>query len=413
VFSEHEVEIVAQKKPLSETLARKSYDVVVLGDDLHSVSAIKSSDPRTEIIVLGRDEASTFEAIRSGGTAFFTRSVDPAHLRLTLESIAKLAEERKKTGELERQLAAKYTFHGAIGKNPRMLDIFNLIRRIALYYKSVLITGETGVGKEVIAEALHRASPVAGYPFVACNCGSLVDNLIESELFGHTRGAFTGAVSDKKGLFETAGKGAIFLDEIGELPASSQTHLLRVLESGEFRRVGSNQENKALCRVITATNKDLSIEIKNGYFREDLFYRISQFVIHVPPLRSRKDDIPLLSRFFLARFVEKTGKKVFGISMPAQAALLSYDWVGNVRELVNVIERAAILTTESFIRLDDLPSEIRQYQHLAQVGTLDDVIKNHIQSVLQQCGNNRTEAAEKLGLTRWALLRKIEKYGIS
>jgi transcriptional regulator with PAS, ATPase and Fis domain len=249
--------------------------------------------------------------------------------------------------------------------------------------------------------------------FTVCDCGALVETLVESELFGHKKGAFTGAVADKTGVFEAAGEGTIFLDEIGELPLPAQVSLLRVLQNGDFRRVGDQQILKARCRFIAATNKDLQTEVKKGNFREDLFYRITQFTINMPPLRERKDDIPLLVRYFLERFSNGTGKMVRGISRDAQIRLLSYDWPGNVRELENATEHAAILTTEAFIRANDLPEYIKvSTERSHDISLLDEVIKEHIEKVLIQCGGNKSKAAKILGMTRRSLLRRIEKSSI-
>jgi len=321
---------------------------------------------------------------------------------------------RRETAELERLLNTKYTFAGLVGRNPEMLEVFSLIRRIAPYYKTVTIMGETGTGKELIAKAIHSLSPVAKGPFVICNCGGIVEGLIESEFFGYVKGSFTGAIKDKTGLFEAANGGTIFLDEIGELPLSFQPHLLRVLQDGEFRRVGSNQSCKTTCRVIAATNKDLLSEVKNGRFREDLYYRLTPLTIQAPPLREKKDDIPLLCRFLIDKFSRRTGKKVFGISRPAQIALMSHDWPGNIRELENVIEQSAILTPESFLRIDDLPPYLREVKHGLSFAptSLDEVVKKHIETSLQQCRENKTKTAHMLGLSRRSLARKMEKYGI-
>jgi transcriptional regulator with PAS, ATPase and Fis domain len=242
-----------------------------------------------------------------------------------------------------------------------------------------------------------------------------VETLVESELFGHTKGAFTGATADKMGLFEAAGDGTIFLDEIGELPLSIQPRLLRVLQSGEFRQLGSNRLLKARCRVIAATNKDLADEVKSGRFREDLYYRLTPLTTHMPSLRERKDEIPLLCRFFLERINERTGKKIHGISRPAQAALLSYEWPGNVRELENILEQAAVITTETFIRLDDLPPHMREprMKEVSEIMPLDEIVKKHIEEVLKKCKGNRSRASKILGISRRALLRKIEKHSIT
>ena len=326
-----------------------------------------------------------------------------------------MAEMRSDLAHLEEQLDQKYEFAGIVGRNPKILDIISFIKRIAPYYRVVTITGETGTGKEVVARALHSLSGRSEDPFVTSNCAGYVETLIESELFGHQKGSFTGAIQDKIGLFEAAKEGDLFLDEIGDLPLSFQPHLLRVLQNGEFRPVGSHRVSKSRCRVIAATSKDLKEEVQSNRFREDLFYRITPLVIHIPPLRERKDDIPLLSRFMLKRYREQTKKPVHGISRPAQDILLSHDWPGNVRELENVINQAVILTGESFIAPSHLPPYLRApkaKQTTGEVSSLDEVVRRHIGAVLAEYRGNRSRAATKLGISRRALLRKIEKYKI-
>ena len=305
---------------------------------------------------------------------------------------------------------------GVVGKSAKMLEIYNYIRRVAPYYRSIVITGETGTGKEVLAKTLHAQSPAAKNPFVPCNCASLVGTLIESELFGYKKGAFTGAVTDKVGLFEAAAEGTIFLDEIGDIPASFQPRLLRVLQDGEFRPVGSTKPLKAKCRVIAATNKNLSTEVKEGRFREDLFFRLTPLSIRVPSLRERKEEIPPLVMHIIKKFSKETGKSITGISRPAMTFLMSYDWPGNVRELENIIEQAAILTTKPTIDTDTLPVSFQRSEgtegHQGQGANLNVSIRSHIEEVLRKCDGNRTHAAKNLGISRRSLLRRIEKYGI-
>ena len=243
--------------------------------------------------------------------------VDLDRLKATIDDIADMFEIRSETARLEEQLDSKYTFAGIVARNPKMLEICSLIRRIAPYFKMVTIIGETGTGKEIVARALHALSARPKDPMVVCNCGGFVETLIESELFGHKQGSFTGAIKDKVGLFEAAGEGTLFLDEIGELPLSFQPHLLRVLQNGEFRSIGSHQPLFAKCRVIAATSKNLKEEVKTGKFREDLFYRVTPLVINIPSLRERKDDIPLLSRFFLGGLPDRVNPAItyyFGIA---------------------------------------------------------------------------------------------------
>jgi len=410
----HDRESYSGDEPLLDKVAKNHYNIIIIEDGLGMVEAVKQADPRAEVFLVGSPASEEAEAIRLGASVFAPEPMDPGLLRVRIEEAATLADNRAQTAELERQLSEKYTFAGVVGRNPRMLEIFNYLRRVAPYYKTLTVMGETGSGKEEVAKALHAVSPAAKEPFVVCNCGALVETLIESELFGHKKGSFTGAIADSAGIFEAAGQGTVFLDEIGDLPLSFQPHLLRVLQNGDFKRVGSSVTLKARCKVITATNRDLAKEVREGRFREDLFFRLTPLTVEVPPLRTRKDDIPLLCRFMLNRFHGRTGKKIFGIATGAQAALMGYDWPGNVRELENVIENMAIMVNDGFIRLEDLPEEIRQsrQREVFMPKTLGDVVKGHIMATLRLCEGNRTNAAKTLGISRRALFRKMEKYGI-
>ncbi|MBI5886940.1 MAG: sigma-54-dependent Fis family transcriptional regulator [Deltaproteobacteria bacterium] len=412
----HAVEHQADGAAIAEALAGRHYDVVVL-EDREAIAAVKAADPRAEIIFIGNDgTGDEVELIRAGASACFAMPLVEEAFKKTISSIDNLAEARAATAELERQLCSRYTYAGVVGRNPLMIDVFAFLRRVAPYFKTITIYGETGSGKELVARALHSLSPGAKEPFIAVNCGGFVETLLESELFGHKKGAFTGAIVDKAGVFEAARNGTVFLDEIGDIPLSFQPHLLRVLQNGEFRSLGSNTPQRSNCRVIAATNKDLSEAVKRGRFREDLYFRLTPLSIEVPPLRRRKDDIPLLTRFLLERFHERTGKKIQGIARPAQTVLISYDWPGNVRELESVIEEASILTKDTFIRLEELPVRVRDTrpQALSQEDgcTLDEVVQRHIKETLTRCNNNKTHAASALGITRRALLRKLEKYGL-
>jgi DNA-binding NtrC family response regulator len=415
LLSNHYVDLMPPDQQFEGIVSKKNYDLILLEKNFNLISKVKEVDPRTEIILFGRESTNAIEMIKRGAFAFFRLPfIEQDRFNEILDVISELVRIRTETGALESQLHDKYTFGEVVGKNFQMLELFNFMRRIAPYFTTVTILGETGTGKETLAKTLHSISPAAKFPFLSVNCGALSSNLIESELFGHKKGSFTGAISDKVGMFEAAGEGIIFLDEIGELPLAVQPHLLRVLQDGEFRPIGSNQLLMAKCRIIAATNKDLAIEVKKGHFREDLYYRLTPLIIKIPPLRDRKDDMPILSRHFLKRFSDKSGKKVYGISRPAQAALFSFDWPGNVRMLQNVLEHAAIMTTETFIRLQDVPPEIRKSSR--QIGehyaSLESVIKQHIETVLSHCNGNRSKTAEKLQISRRALHRKIEKYNI-
>ncbi len=413
--ADYNIDILEEDERLTEKMLRNNYDAVIVEQDHRLLPEIKTIDPRAEVIILGCGSVDELEAVRLGATECIPLPLDLARLRSCIDNIESVLMERRETGKLERQLADLYTFSGVVGKNPHMLEIFNFTRRIAPYFRTITIMGETGTGKEELAKALHSISPVAKEPFVICNCGSLVESLIESELFGHKKGSFTGAIADHAGVFEAAGDGTVFLDEVGELPLPFQPHLLRVLQSGDFRRVGDERPMKARCRIIAATNRDLEDEVRRGRMREDLYFRLTPLILRLPALRERKDDIPLLTRVLLDRASERTGKKVFGFSRPAQMALMSYDWPGNIRELENVIEQVTMLTNEPFIRVEDLPAGIRD--HRGDNGrftpkSLDEVVCSHIEATLAECNGNRSNAAKLLGISRRALLRKMEKYSL-
>ncbi len=416
LLTAHSVERTGKKEELILKALSGSYDLIIIEKSIDLIPAVTAADPRAEIFMITDGCVDVLEPLKMGACACFTQPVEAERFRKALESVVAQMNLMSETDELERLLVEKYTYAGIVARNPQMLELFRFLRKVAPYYKSVAITGETGTGKEAFARALHALSPASRQPFIACNCGGLVENLVESEFFGHVKGAFTGANADKAGIFEAAGEGVVFLDEIGDLPLSFQPHLLRVLQNGEFRRVGSTRPLKAACKVISATNKDLLQEVREGRFREDLYFRLTPLSVHVPPLRDRKDDIPLLSRFILDKFQKKTGKTMIGISRPAQKALMGYDWPGNVRELENVIEHAAILASEPFVNFEHLNANVRQPApakgSAASSMQLEEVMKNHIMAVLGGFGGNRTRAAEALGISRRALIRKLEKYSI-
>lgn len=414
ILEDHRVDILPKPKRLIEFISDNSYHIVICEDNLTLIGSIKAADPRAEIIMFGHTEDNLIDAIKLGAFAYFVVPFSVERVADTVSRIGEIFQIRRETAEIERILNAKYTIAGVVGRSPQILDIFSFIERIVPYYRTVAITGETGTGKEAIARALHALSPVASHPFLVCNCASLVENLIQSELFGHLKGSFTGAVTDKIGLFEAAGEGTIVLDEIGDIPLSFQPHLLRVLENGEFRRVGSNKPAQAKCRVIALTNKDLEAEVKKRKFREDLFFRLTRLSIRIPPLRERKEDIPLLCQHFIERFNQRSGKNILGVSRPAKTALMLYNWPGNVRELESVVEEASILTTESFIRLQDISAYIREAQgrETPRFLSLADAEKQYIEKVLGNCDGNKSRAALVLDISRRALLRKMEKYSI-
>ncbi len=381
-----------------------------------SLESIRDLDPRLEIICIGSsvDETMAIKPITHGAAACISLPVKREQIKDLIVRVKDHAQRRAEIYRIETALHEKYTFSGMVSRNPVMLDIFTLIKRVAPYYRTMLITGSTGTGKEVLARAAHDISPAAKEPFILCNCSGLVENLIESELFGHVKGAFTGAISDKKGLFEAAGKGTIVLDEIGDMPLSFQPHLLRVLQEGEFRRVGSNRTMKAGCRVIAATNADLTKKISKGEFRKDLYFRLAVVTVHLPPLSERKEDIPLLYRFFLDKLSCEIGKHVRGITMDAKRVIMSHDWPGNIRELENIIESGVLVAPQDFIRLQDLPAnliEITKKKTSVDL-SLENMEKEHIKKVLFSSGGNQTKTADILGISRRALSRRIEKFDL-
>ncbi len=307
-----------------------------------------------------------------------------------------------------------------IGRSPRMQRIFRFVSKIAPTESAVLLTGESGTGKELLARSIHFQSRRAHEPFLAINCGALPENLLESELFGHVRGSFTGATTDKKGMFEQADGGSLFLDEVGELPQTSQVKLLRALQDGEVRRVGSNSSIRVDVRIISATNRDLRRAMEERGFREDLYYRLNVFQIEVPPLRERREDIPLLAGYFLDRYAAKMHKSLSGFSEEAQVRLVRYDYPGNVRELENALQRAVALAEGDVIRPEDLPPQMREAArprieapreavHVPDGLTLEEVEAIYIQRTLERVAGNASEAARRLGISRSTLWRKLKK----
>jgi len=304
-----------------------------------------------------------------------------------------------------------------------MRELFDIIKKVSRYKSTVLITGESGTGKELVARALHYNSDRSQKPFIAVNCGAIPENLLESELFGHAKGAFTDAIRMKKGLFEEADGGTLFLDEIGELPGQLQVKLLRVLQDGEIRRIGESKPIQIDVRIVAATVKDLQKEVNEGRFREDLFYRLNVLPLHIPPLRERREDIPLLVHHFIRKYNQAMNKNVKDLDHRAMETLMSYKWYGNVRELENTIERAIVLSEKNNIEPDNLPAEIQSYKQESQADTIPDEeysIKkasksleiNLIKKALKKMKGNHTHAARLLEISHRALLYKIKEYGI-
>jgi DNA-binding NtrC family response regulator len=358
---------------------------------------------------------SSIEAIKHGAYDYLPKPIEKARLKRTLDEIADSFRRRKRIRELESQLLADLEFHGIVGKSPAMVEVFELARKVARHYTNVLISGATGSGKELVAHALHKMSPVAQQRFAVCNCSAIVDTLLESQLFGHVRGAFTGATETRAGLFEYANGGTVFLDEVGETSLAMQAKLLRVIQNREIQRVGSPEIRHVDVRLIAATNRDLRAEVLSGHFREDLYYRLSTIQIRVPSLAERLEDVPLLIQFFLKKYNEAYSKTIRGLTRRAQTILLQHSWPGNVRELENVISGACMTTTSDFVDLDDLPEHMQKPTIGVGIGQtwrpmpLEQVRRMHIERVLEMCKGNRVRAAQVLGIGRTSLYRFLKR----
>jgi DNA-binding NtrC family response regulator len=377
------------------------------------------SDPGIHVIVMTGEYTleSALDAIRRGATDFLPKPIDRVRLKRTLDEVATIYDQRKRVRALEEQLLKDLEFHGIVGKSPVMLEVFDFARKVARHYTNVLLVGSTGTGKELVARAIHNISPVSQQKLAICNCSAMVDTLLESQLFGHVRGSFTGATDTRQGLFEYANNGTVFLDEIGETSLPMQAKLLRVIQNREIQRVGSPEVRQVNVRLIAATNRDLRAEVLAGRFREDLFYRLSSIQIRVPSLTERLEDIPLLVHYFLKKYNDVYGKNISGLTRRAQTVLLQHAWPGNVRELENVIATAAITATGDFIDLADLPEHLQHRGPRRPDGddwrplSLDEVRKVHIQRVLELCQGNRLRAAQILGIGRTSLYRYLKRDG--
>jgi len=380
---------------------------------LDVLDRIVEAAPETEVILITGQYSpeSAVEAIRRGASDYITK---PINLNVLRERVAKLvaeAQQRQAALQLDSELLKTYQFEGMIGRSPLMLQVFARIRRVAPHYRTALVTGASGTGKELVAAALHRLSPVAHNRLAVSNCSAIVETLFESELFGHVRGAFTGATQDKVGLFEFAHGGTVFLDEIGEISLEMQSKLLRVLENREIQRVGSPQVRKVDVRVIAATNRDLRELIAEKKFREDLYYRLSMVEVELPRLCERREDLPLLQRFFVEHFAEQYGRVFKGITPRAQIVLARYGWPGNIRELRSMLGSACMMAEGDMIDVRDLPERIRtraaetRDEAPDELLPLAEVERRHVLKVLEQVGGNKVHAAKILGINRATVYR--------
>jgi two-component system, NtrC family, response regulator AtoC len=410
-----------------DLLSQMEFDAVVTDLNMGEINGlelcanISESQPDVPVIVITAFGSldSAVAAIRAGAYDFVTKPFDPEQLILILDRGIQYRRLNAEVKRLRREVADARRFHGLIGESPPMKRLYDLIGRVADSESSVLITGETGTGKELVARALHQESRRHDHPFVPVNCAALPEQLLESELFGHVKGAFTDARAGRKGLFAEADQGTLFLDEIATLPLSLQAKLLRALQERTIRPVGGDKELSVDVRIVAATNRDLEAGVEAGTFREDLLFRINVIPIDLPPLRTRGNDILLLAQHFLQYFSARARKQVVGICSAAAEKLASYSWPGNVRELQNSIEHGVALTRYDQLTVDDLPQRIREHvpskgivlgEDLSQLLPMEEVERRYILRVVEAVGGNKTLAAQTLGMDRKTLYRKLESY---
>lgn len=415
-------------KEAVERLSSHIFDLVVTDLKMHPMDGLevlretKANNPLTEVIVMtgfGTVESGV-EAIKTGAYDYIQKPFDRDEFLLLVGKALERKDLISEVEFLQKELKEKYAFENIVGKSNEIMDVLSMVTKVSGTDSTILITGESGTGKELIAKAIHLNSRRKNRAFVTINCGALPENLQESELFGHVRGAFTGAIREKRGLFQEANGGTLFLDEVGETILSAQVKLLRFLQDGEIRRVGENEPLYVDVRLLAATNRDLEKAMEDGTFREDLYYRLNVIPIQLPALRQRRDDIPLLVNHFLDRFAEKTKKKVTSISPEAVKILTGYNWPGNVRELENVMERAVILTNRNVIMPKDLPPSMHEGKMVpveTKIDTtnevaLEELEKDYILQILEKYEWNQKRASEILGISTTTLWRKLKSYGI-
>jgi DNA-binding NtrC family response regulator len=388
-------------------------------DGLELLAEIKARYPETIVMMMTAFSSidSAVEAMRRGAEDYLSKPLQLADAQLSIERALERRALRSRLAQLETQVRDRYQFSQLIGKSPAMQRIFQIIERVAPTNTTVLISGRTGTGKELVARALHYNSRRANKPLVDINCGALPDQLVESELFGHQKGAFTGATEAKKGLFETAHGGTLFLDEVQALKPELQAKLLRALQERVIRRVGGRENIEVDVRVIAATNQDIAEAVKRGEFREDLYYRLNVVNIYLPELRERREDIPLLVEHFLKRYAAENEQEPRHFSNEAMRLLMSYDWPGNVRELQNAVEHALAIGAGPTLTIADLPLHLSGMlsvsgapEPVGEGRTLEEVERRHILRILEETGGNHLRAAEILGIDRRTLYRKLEKY---
>ncbi len=415
----------------AELIGQSAFDVVITDlkmsdiDGLGILARTKSEQPHAEVILItGHGSVpSAVEAMQQGAFNYLLKPLDISQLRAVTEKAAENSRLRRANVELKRRLDEKFGFEGVIGDSPQMRDVIERLKRIAPTGASVLIQGETGTGKELVAQAIHQNSPRKNKAFVALNCAALSENILESELFGHVKGAFTDASTDRIGKFEYADGGTMFLDEVGDMPLPTQIKLLRVLENGEITRVGSNNPIRVTVRILSATNRNLEDSIEAGTFRNDLYHRLKVVTIRLPTLLQRSQDIPILIDYFIKQFAAEHDKQIKGMSPAARRKMLAYDWPGNVRQLRNLVESMVVVDYDGLLDADDLPEELAEPDESAGepsasslaglVGKpLEEIERLFLAETLRVTGGNREDAAQMLGIGERTLYRKIKEYGL-
>lgn len=429
----YECVVAAGGREAMRLIEEQVFDIVLtdlmMGEigGLEVLAKAKRELPDVEVVILtGHGTIKTaVTAMQAGAATYLTKPLDIDELRMVVDKASQSQRLLRSNIELRKQLNERFGFEGVIGNSPLMHNVVQRLRQIAPTTATVLITGESGTGKELVARAIHLNSPRAGKPFVALNCAALNENIIDSELFGHVRGAYTDAHRDRKGLFEHANGGTLFLDEVGDLPMSTQVRLLRVLENGEITRVGTNDPIKVNVRLISATNRDIPELIAESKFRQDLYHRLKVVSVKLPPLRQRREDIPLLTDYFLKQFAKEHGKTINGITPAARRALMAHDWPGNVRELRNTLESMVVLDYDGVLDVDDLTEELQTAvpggASEPSGGGASGLAGRSLESIERQCiaetlrltNGNREEAARMLGIGERTLYRKIKEYQLS